>query len=250
MEIGTELSEDILEITNSQDKSKKKTSINENYDSKELLNDSKNIKIDSLNNIKSLNKTKNKLSHVNEPSNYYFYKKLGNCFSFFGNKNGDPLFIIGPNWKLYIIFSLTMAGFYYFELIYFWNLVNFTPKMLGIIIFIIFYLSYTYTFLINPGYPKHDIDSRKGEPRNKFSYCNICKMWVNKEKNVSHCMICNICIEENDHHCVWTSKCIGDKNIHSFNIFVIFTCILIVYAMIISYLAHYSYLYLEENKER
>lgn len=34
-----------------------------------------------------------------EPSsnNHFYYKRLGNCFAFFSNKNGDPLLIIGPH---------------------------------------------------------------------------------------------------------------------------------------------------------
>ena len=118
--------------------------------------------------------------------------------------------------------------------------------MLGIVIYIIFYFSYTYTFLINPGYPKH-INSKIAKSQDNFIYCHICKIWINKKKNTFHCTICDICIEEYDHHCIWTSKCIGDNNIHSFNIFVIFSCIVIIYAMIILFLAQFSYLYLEEG---
>lgn len=34
-----------------------------------------------------------------EPSIYshFWYKKLGNCFAFLSNKNGDPIIIIGPH---------------------------------------------------------------------------------------------------------------------------------------------------------
>ena len=35
-----------------------------------------------------------------------------------------------------------------------------------------------------------------------------------------HCPDCDICILELDHHCVWTGKCIGKKNLYLFYVFV------------------------------
>ena len=218
-----------------------------NKDKKELLIENKEIKIEipNKNNKKKFNK-KNNLdkfsdSKKNQLSKNYFYKKIGNSFSFFGNKNGDPLIIIGPNWHFYICFSFTMSALYFFVFVNFWNFITYTPKLIGIIIYLIFFISYTYTFLINPGYPKHDIDSRRGEPRNIFTYCRICKIWVNQQKNTSHCEICNICIEGNDHHCVWTSKCIGKGNIVSFHIFVIFTFFALGHAIITLFLVRIQF---------
>ena len=54
--------------------------------------------------------------------------------------------------------------------------------MVGILIYIIFYFSYTYTFLINPGYPKNDMDTKITKSQDTFTYCNLCKIWVNKKK--------------------------------------------------------------------
>ena len=226
-ENGTELTEDILEVSEFPKNPTNKTSNN-------------NISFTPSGSDK-LRVLKN-----NKPSKSYLYKKLGNTFSFFGNKNGDPLFIIGPNWRLYICFSLSSSLLYFFIFVTFWNFINITPKIIGITIYSIFFLSYTYTFLINPGYPKNDINFKTPKQRNKYLYCKSCKIWVSKEKNVSHCVVCDICIEEYDHHCIWTSKCIGKNNINSFNIFVIFTFISIIYSMVILYLAKFSYLYLEK----
>jgi len=256
MEYGTELTSSFSKMSNSNNN--KPIEDNYNYkdiNSKQTLINSKDINIEIPNYTPPPNKTKQKIISINSdnlsnsldnlPSNYYLYKKLGNSFSFFGNKYGDPLFIIGPNWRLYLCFSFSMSALYYFLLVNFWNYINLTPKILGIIIYLIFYLSYTYTFLINPGYPKHDIGPVSEESKEMLKYCKRCKIWVNKQKNTIHCDICGICIEEYDHHCIWTSKCIGEGNICSFNIFVIFTCIAIIYPMIILFLAKYSLLYLE-----
>ena len=94
-------------------------------------------------------------------------------------------------------------------------------------------ISYTYTATINPGFPKHDIDSITGEPRKKFYYCNVCKIWANLEKKTMHCPECNICVEGNDHHCPWTGKCIGRRNHCSFIIFVSSVFVLFVYLIIL-----------------
>ena len=40
------------------------------------------------------------------------------------------------------------------------------------------------------------------------------------EKKVSHCSVCNVCIEELDHHCGFFDRCIGGNNITLFTIVV------------------------------
>ena len=58
----------------------------------------------------------------------YYYKKLGNTFSFFGNKNGDPIIIIGPHWPMYICFcSFVSIGMMFF-FSYFWVYLHFFLK--------------------------------------------------------------------------------------------------------------------------
>ena len=163
----------------------------------------------------------------------YFFKKLGNTYSFFGDIYGDPKIIIGPHWPLYIVVTALFTAFTIFIYSTFGNFLNFYLKMIGIIIYLIFLVSYTYTATINPGFPKHDIDSITGEPRKKFYYCNICKIWANLEKKTMHCPECNICIEGNDHHCPWTGKCIGRRNHSSFVTFVCSVFVLFVYLIIL-----------------
>ena len=141
MENGFELKENKIELSNSfQNKSLIKSS-NKNNDKKELLINKTSTNIDKnidISNKNPSNKPKNNIILTNSKilsnskgktfTKYYFYKKLGNCFSFFGNNNGDPLFIIGPNWAFYVGFSFFISALYYFILIYFWNLVIFGPK--------------------------------------------------------------------------------------------------------------------------
>jgi hypothetical protein len=167
----------------------------------------------------------------NSKHSSYIFKKLGNTFSFFADKNGNPLFIIGPHWPMFLCTSTLISFVIYLFLRTFWKNLNNFFKISGILIYVIFFTSYTYTFLINPGYPKHDLQSETGEPRNKYRFCGECKMWVNIDKKVNHCFDCNICVEGYDHHCPWTSKCIGRRNLNSFYIFII--SILFIFAYIV-----------------
>ena len=168
-----------------------------------------------------------------EQKKSYFYKKLGNTYSFFGDIHGDPKLIIGPHWPLYFFVTTLFSVGTYFIYYHFGPFLNFYLKAIGIIIYLIFFISYTYTAVINPGYPKHNIDSITGEPRKKFYYCNVCKMWANLEKKTQHCSDCNICVEGNDHHCPWTGKCIGKRNYYSFVVFVASVFVLFIYLMIL-----------------
>ena len=224
-----------------------KNTNNENITNEELLINDDEEEPELSNSINNEKESENKLDSKNsESSKYYFYKKLGNTFSFFGNKYGDPLIIIGPEWYMYIIFNVLLAGLYSFIYIHFGNFLNSNSKILGIVFFSIFYLSYTYTFLINPGYPKNNIKLRNKGRKKKVHYCQICKRYVNK-KITSHCIKCDICIEEFDHHCIWTSKCIGRGNINSFNIFVIFTFLTLAYAMIIIFIVEHKFMKYKES---
>ena len=192
---------------------------------------SKNINNEENNNI--INSAQLLPISIEEKKNF-FYKKIGNSYCFFGDMYGDPELIIGPHWPLYIfVVGIFSVGVYFFY-IHLGKYINIYLYFIGIIIYLIFLISYTYTALINPGYPKHDIDSETGEPRKKFYFCDICKLWANKEKKTRHCYDCNICIEGYDHHCPWTGKCIGKKNFIPFTIFVGSVFILFIYFTILA----------------
>ena len=157
---------------------------------------------------------------IEQPKSF-FYKKIGNTFAFFGNIYGDPILIIGPHWPLFVIVLTVLTFCTFIFLKFFWSKLPTLFKITTLLVYLIFSSSYIYTALINPGYPKHDLDSTTGEPRNKFYFCKICKLWVNRDKKTEHCYDCDICVEGNDHHCIWTGKCIGAKNLITFYIFVV-----------------------------
>ena len=44
------------------------------------------------------------------------------------------------------------------------------------------------------------------------NYCPKCNIFINNNYLIKHCYICNSCIEEFDHHCIWIGKCVGKEN--------------------------------------
>lgn len=48
-------------------------------------------------------------------------------------------------------------------------------------------------------------------------YCSTCHAY--KRPGTVHCIDCNVCVEELDHHCPWTGKCIGKNNLQYFYTF-------------------------------
>ena len=68
--------------------------------------------------------------------------------------------------------------------------------------------------------------------------CPKCKLI--KSFNMKHCMICDICVEEFDHHCFWINKCINNK--------IFFQFILFLIAMLIDTTVNF-FLFLKEVKK-
>jgi hypothetical protein len=56
-----------------------------------------------------------------------------------------------------------------------------------------------------------------------FTTCSVCN--VARERGTAHCYDCARCVLELDHHCPWSSKCIGAGNIRFFNAFIATLCV-------------------------
>ena len=158
--------------------------------------------------------------------------RKGNMKMFFYNKKGDPLIVIGPNWQLAFIMliSIDISSICYFY--FFWNMLFKFLRYLGIIIFLIQSTIYLITILINPGIPSKDLwleNYKHLDEIGTYRICNICKIIMKNEDKTDHCDECNICIIGADHHCPWTSKCVGANNKNMFYIFVFSTFTLLIY---------------------
>ena len=91
-------------------------------------------------------------------------------------------------------------------------------------LYFIYLISFLIVFLNNPGIPgrehyKNTFRFEKEEDKINYQKCSTCNIIIPKTFKIIHCQKCGICIIKQDHHCPWTGKCIGKRNIKFFYIF-------------------------------
>ena len=131
------------------------------------------------------------------------------------------------------IFVATLTIIFYGGL---WKFLNIFVLIIGIFEYLFFFLSYTLTSIMNPGiitldYYLENYQVDKMSIQN-YRICRKCNAIIDLDKGVEHCTVCDICIIGNDHHCPWSSKCVGKNNIKIFKIF------------LFSIFAHIGYIFL------
>lgn len=147
------------------------------------------------------------------------------------------------NMILFIILHIIIIFLTFFMLMPYFNNTTFSLCYLAISFLVFFF--FAYLSFSNPGIMINNEYSNlldiveKGEEVEYF--CPFCL--VKKNYKTIHCLICQKCIDEFDHHCFWVGNCIGKDNYTLFFIFLIFiifntlfnfsiTCYYIVYEMI------------------
>ena len=209
----------------SEKENKLEISNNENIPKFEDIVDIKNYPIkninESSNDIQSNTKQKKKKLK-------FCCKKIGHTLCLLSDKMGNPLLMIGPHWPMYFCFCGLISLGYFSFFYHFFHILNTFLKICGIVSYGLYFISYTGTFLLNPGYPERNEESLIGNPRIKYKYCRDCDMWIRRDRDIMHCYECGVCIEGYDHHCPWTGKCIGRKTIYFFYTFI--TSVFIVFS--------------------
>jgi len=160
-------------------------------------------------------------------------RKIGNTYAFL-YKDGEPRVLIGPHWPFYVCLNSVIVAmvstFYYFL----WEYMSGIVSFFGIMIFLVQFTSYFLTFTINPGLPKKRGNNMKIQDLKNVRICGICNVVQDPQERIVHCFDCNICIEGYDHHCPWTSKCVGKNNLRMFYTFVATTMVLFGYLVFAS----------------
>ena len=125
-------------------------------------------------------------------------------------------------------------------------------KIITVSLYFLYIIPYLIVFLNNPGIPgrEHYKDTfrfKNEEDKLNYQKCSTCNIIIPKDFNVSHCKKCGICIIKQDHHCPWTGKCIGKKNIR---LFCIFSSSLFGYTvfLFVSFITFLSYIIKEKDK--
>ncbi|CAD8056550.1 unnamed protein product [Paramecium sonneborni] len=150
-------------------------------------------------------------------------------------RKGKPTIVIGPHWPLFICAFLLFFFIGGLFIIIRFNenpLIFYTTILVGINQCV----SYIIVSLINPGVANVERnDNEKNQDNSqKTWYCKVCKLIQAKE--TQHCLDCDICIYEFDHHCPWTGKCIGKGNIKQFYYFILSTIVFIIFNLVLTLL--------------
>ena len=70
-------------------------------------------------------------------------------------------------------------------------------------------------------------------PCDEISKSHGCKYCFHKKPIRSHhCRHCKQCVLKNDHHCIFIGSCVGFNNYKQFFLFLIYTCLLLIYMII------------------
>ena len=160
--------------------------------------------------------------------------KYGNYKIFKFDKNGDPLFLIGPDYHFFIFLLIINLVYFLFLSGILIFLSNIIICFFGIILNLIQIGSFVICGIKNPGLPKREMQNENLliKRPNRYQRCPSCHFIIDKSKHFVHCNACGCCCEGYDHHCPWTSKCIGKGNIFYFNGTLIMVCIIFIYFIV------------------
>ena len=206
----------------------KKLDSNQSLKNNEVINNIAELKkeeISQKNNNNNDNDNSNNILNNNNNQNYGKIKILKY------DKNQDPYLVIGPG-KIYffIIIFLNILLIIFFAFVQYCYS-TFIIQFFGLLLSLIQISIYIYCSLKNPGYPKKNLqdDSLLNKEGGFYRKCRECGTIVDLRKAPAHCYECKTCCEGFDHHCSWTTKCIGSGNIIEFRLFLACFFILICY---------------------
>ena len=128
---------------------------------------------------------------------------------------------------LIFIFSTLPIIFYKYENNEYINVLFYT-FIFFLILFLVFYIL---LLIIDPGVKRaRSLEELKSLLKNKVDLTKYCyKCFVLKTKTSQHCIVCDCCYDNFDHHCYWINKCVAKNN---FVIFIIFLFIASIYLLI------------------
>ena len=191
------------------------------------------VKYNNIRIIKKLlqNGANKDIKNLNNKTPFMMAQKKPEIMEIFRKKNICEKLFFKPditkknfNSNIIIFFTLHIL---IFLLVFFTILPCFNNTIFSIayiVIYFFVFVLYILLFFSNPGIMINkeyedllDIVEKGGEVEDFCPHCLV----KHKYKSL-HCLICEKCIEEFDHHCFWVGNCIGNNNYTLFFIFLIY----------------------------
>lgn len=141
-------------------------------------------------------------------------------------KYNEPIIVIGPQWYVFLFGFIIFTAFECFIYSILWEKSKGVLYFVGCIINLVQLVTYLFLFLSNPGIVVRPANKDEAMCR----YCQ-CVKYVNQHQR--HCQICDACFLNLDHHCPWTSKCVGYRNVFLFRAFIGFTMMMFMWLVVI-----------------
>eukprot|EP00968_Pinguiococcus_pyrenoidosus_P001605 scaffold70_cov242-Pinguiococcus_pyrenoidosus.AAC.10 len=157
---------------------------------------------------------------ADEESPVWYPHRLGNMVLLAGKRRSafPAQCFVGPN---YCCMSLTFALLIVPNFFFLRNValpVHLAALVLGSISALLVLGAFTFVACSDPGVVfKHPHAKDEDLLREGYVMCDICQL--PRPKGAQHCYDCNVCVEDLDHHCPWTGKCIGKRTIVLFRVF-------------------------------
>lgn len=147
--------------------------------------------------------------------------------------NGEPYLVLGPDYWFFIGLLIFDLLFVFFINSVLFQFVNAYVSFIGIMISLTQVFIYIFCSLKNPGLPKKEYQTKAllSSDISNYKRCRECGFIVDISKNYDHCYTCGVCCEGYDHHCPWTTKCVGARNIYWF--YAMITSVIVVFFYII-----------------
>ena len=162
----------------------------------------------------------------NNPEILEIFRKKGICEKlFFKPDISKKTLCSNKNMFLFIILHIIIIFFVFFVLLPYFNSTIF--GIIYVVISCLVFILYISLSCSNPGRMVNkeykDILDLVESGQEAEDFCPLCL--VKNKFRSKHCLICEICVDEFDHHCFWVGNCIGKDNYTLFFIFLIYILI-------------------------